>query len=107
MTHKFASDAEAKAHVKAHNVKVYDAQLQTLDAMCPAVGSGAWLMGDAPCALDAYATTLLRWSGLAGLTLQSYPRLFALASRLLALPQLAQVVAAERYQLEPAPKPAA
>jgi glutathione S-transferase len=107
MTHKFASDAEAKAHVKAHNVKVYDAQLQTLDAMCPAVGSGAWLMGDAPCALDAYATTLLRWSGLAGLTLQSYPRLFALASRLLALPQLAPVVAAERYQLEPASKPAA
>ena len=51
--------------------------------------------------------TLLRWSGLAGLSLKAFPQIYALANRLLALPQLAEVVAAERYQLEPAPKPTA
>jgi glutathione S-transferase len=107
MPHKFASDADAKAHIKTHNTALFEAQLHQLDAMCPAVGSDQWLTGSQPCALDAYATTLLRWSGLAGLSPQAFPRIYALANRLLALPQLAQVVAAERYQLEPAPKPAA
>ena len=105
MPHKFASDADAKAHLKAHNTALFEAQLHQLDAMCPEVGSDQWLTGSQPCALDAYATTLLRWSGLAGLSLQAFPRIYALANRLLALPQLAAVVAAERYQLEPAPKP--
>ena len=97
MPQKFTDDAGAQALVKQHAVGVYRALLAELEAM--AAQAGSWLTGDQPGALDAYALTLLRWGGFAGIDPETCPATWTLAQRFAALPAVARVVEREKLQL--------
>ena len=97
MPQKFTDDAGAQALVKQHAVGAYRALLEELEAMVAQAGS--WLTGDQPGALDAYALTLLRWGGFAGIDPETCPATWALAQRFAALPAVARVVEREKLQL--------
>ena len=97
MPQKFTDDAGAQALVKQHAVGVYRGWLTELEAMV--AQAGVWLTGERPGALDAYALTLLRWGGFAGIDPETYPATWALAQRFAALPAVARVVEREKLQL--------
>ena len=97
MPQKFTDDAGAQALVKQHAVGVYRALLAELEAM--AAQAGPWLTGEQPGALDAYALTLLRWGGFAGIDPETCPATWTLAQRFAALPAVARVVEREKLQL--------
>ena len=59
----------------------------------------AWLAGEQPTALDAYALTLLRWGGYAGIDPTTLPATWDLAQRFAAVPAVARAVERERLQL--------
>lgn len=97
MPQKFTDDAGAQALVKQHAVGLYRGLLGELEAMV--ANAGNWLTGEQPGALDAYALTLLRWGGFAGIDPHSCPATWALAQRFAALPAVARVVEREKLQL--------
>ena len=97
MPFKFTDNAEAQQAIKAFNAGKYRELLGEIDAM--AVKAGPWLAGEQPGVLDAYALTLLRWGGLAGIDPTTLPATWALAQRFAALPAVARVVERERLQL--------
>ncbi|WP_299022995.1 MULTISPECIES: glutathione S-transferase family protein [unclassified Tepidimonas] len=98
MPHKFADDAAAQAAVKARALGAYQALLQELEALV-AARSEPWLGGAQPGVLDAYALTLLRWGGFAGIDPTTLPQTWALSQALAALPAVARVIERERLQL--------
>ncbi|MCX7813968.1 MULTISPECIES: glutathione S-transferase family protein [Tepidimonas] len=98
MPAKFTDDAAAQASVKAHALTRYRALLEELEAMVT-TRSGPWLGGASPGLLDAYALTLLRWGGFAGIDPTTLPHTWALAQSFAALPPVARVVERERLQL--------
>lgn len=53
------------------------------------------MMGERPGALDAYALTLLRWGGFAGIDPTTQPATWDLAQRFAALPPVARAVERE------------
>jgi glutathione S-transferase len=57
------------------------------------------MAGATPGVLDAYALTLLRWGGIAGIDPTSMPATWALVQRFAALPAVARVIERERLQL--------
>lgn len=97
MPHKFAADEAVQQAVKAHAVQTYRGLLGELDAM--AAKAAPWLGGATPGVLDAYALTLLRWGGFAGIDPQSLPAVWGLVQRFAALPAVASVIARERLEL--------
>lgn len=97
MPQKFTDNAEAQQIVKAYNVGVYRGCLQEIEAM--AENAAPWMAGAAPGVLDAYALTLLRWGGFAGIDPVSMPATWALVQRFAALPAVARVIERERLQL--------
>lgn len=98
MPAKFTDDAAAQASVKAHALGRYRALLQELEGLV-AGRPGAWLAGAQPGVLDAYALTLLRWGGFAGIDPTTLPQTWALAQAFAALPAVARVIERERLQL--------
>ena len=64
-----------------------------------AANAAPWLTGDRPGALDAYALTLLRWGGYAGIDPTTFPATWDLAQRFAALPAVARAVEREKLQL--------
>lgn len=58
-----------------------------------------WMTGEQPGALDAYALTLLRWGGYAGINPTDFPATWDLSQRFAALPAVARAVERERLQL--------
>jgi glutathione S-transferase len=97
MPQKFSNDASAQAAIKQHAVQAYRGLLGELEAL--AAQAGSWLGGEQPGALDAYALTLLRWGGLAGIDPETCPATWTLAQRFAALPAVARVVEREKLQL--------
>ncbi len=97
MPQKFTDDAGAQAAIKQHAVAVYRGLLGELEAT--AAHAGPWLGGEHPGALDAYALTLLRWGGFAGIDPETCPATWTLAQRFAALPAVARVVEREKLQL--------
>jgi glutathione S-transferase len=97
MPQKFTDDVGAQALIKQHAVATYRDLLGDLEALV--AHAPDWLTGAQPGALDAYALTLLRWGGLAGIDPVSFPATWALVQRLAALPAVARVVERERLQL--------
>ncbi len=97
MPFKFTDNAEAQQAIKAFNAGKYRELLGEIDAL--AAKADPWLAGEHPGALDAYALTLLRWGGLAGIDPTSLPAAWALAQRFAALPAVARAVERERLQL--------
>lgn len=97
MPYKFTADEAAQKAVKAHAVEAYRGLLAEIEAM--AGRAAPWLGGERPGALDAYALTLLRWGGFAGIDPTTLPAIWALVQRFAALPAVARAVERERLEL--------
>ena len=98
MPQKFTDNADAQAAVRAFGVVKYREYLQELENLVAARKTD-WFTGEQPGVLDAYALTVLRWGGLAGIDPATYPATWALAQGFAALPAVAKVVEREKLQL--------
>jgi glutathione S-transferase len=101
MPQKFAGTPEAQAELKAFNAKAYAGYLGELEAMArKACDQGpGWLGGERFGPVDAYALTLLRWGGFAGIDPAGYPSLWAHVQKVAQQPAVAKAVERERLQL--------
>ncbi len=101
MPFKFAASPEAQAEMKAHNAGLYGPMLGEIEAMAlsAAARGQAWLGGEHFGPLDAYALTLLRWGGFAGIDPAGFPALWAHVQRVALLPAVARAIARERLQI--------
>jgi glutathione S-transferase len=101
MPHKFASTPEGQADVKAHNAKLYAGMLGEIEAMArEAAQQGREFLGSQRFGpLDAYALTLLRWGGFAGIDPTGYATLWAHVQKVAALQPVARAIERERLQL--------
>jgi glutathione S-transferase len=97
MPQKFTDDEAAQQAVQRFAVESYRGQLGEIEAL--ATRASPWLTGEQPGALDAYALTLLRWGGIAGIDPTGFAATWGLAQRFAALPAVARVVERERLQL--------
>jgi glutathione S-transferase len=105
MTHHFGEGDSVHAELKRFNRIRFRDHLERLEQWLGASGAPFWL-GERPSLLDAYALTLLRWGGFAGIDPEALPQLWALAQRLAAVPAVAAVLARERLELNVYRKPA-
>ena len=97
MPQKFSDDDAAQQAMRAFAVPRYRECLQEIEGL--AAKAAPWMTGEHPGALDAYALTLLRWGGYAGIDPASLPATWDLAQRFAALPGVAPVVERERLEL--------
>lgn len=97
MPDKFTDDEAAKQAIRAHATKTYQGLLDEIESM--ARQASPWMMGERPGALDAYALTLLRWGGFAGIDPTTRPATWDLAQRFAALPAVARAVEREKLVL--------
>lgn len=97
MPQKFAADEATQKAVKAHAIETYRGLLGEIEAL--AQKANPWLGGEKPGVLDAYALTLLRWGGFAGIDPNSLPVTWALVQRFAALPAVARAIERERLEL--------
>jgi glutathione S-transferase len=101
MPYKFVEGDEQQAAVKAHNAKLFRGMLGEIEAMARKMndeGRG-FLFGDRFGPVDAYALTLLRWGGFAGIDPQQFPSLWAHVQKIAQLPAVARAIERERLQL--------
>lgn len=98
MPQKFTDQPDAQAAIKAFAVGTYRSLLAEIESMV-ARKSGPWLSGAQPGVLDAYALTLLRWGGFAGIDPTTCPQTWRLSQAFAALPAVARVVEREKLQL--------
>ena len=101
MPFKFAGSPEGQAEIKAHSAKLYAPMLAEIEAMARAAaakGQG-YLGGEQFGPLDAYALTLIRWGGFAGIDPDNYPTLWAHVQKVSTLPAVARAIERERLQL--------
>lgn len=97
MPQKFTADEAAQKAVREHAAAAYRGLLEEIDALARA--ASPWLGGGQPGVLDAYALTLVRWGGMAGVDPTSLPAAWDLVQRFAALPAVARVIERERLQL--------
>ena len=97
MPQKFSDDEAAQKAMRSFAVLRYRECLQEIEGL--AAKAAPWIMGEHPGALDAYALTLLRWGGHAGIDPASLPATWDLAQRFAALPGVAPVIERERLEL--------
>src|SRR6185369_2237438 len=98
MPQKFAEGEAARAEVKAGATAKYAKLLERLEAM--AAKASPWLLGANLSFHDAYAFTLLRWGGYAGIDPARYPKLLAHVERVMAAPPVAAAIERERVKLD-------
>jgi glutathione S-transferase len=101
MPHKFSDKPRVQAELKAFNARQYQPLLAEIEAMAQAAQAAGqpFLAGADFGPLDAYALTLLRWGGFAGIDPAGFPALWAHVQRVAALPPVARAIARERLQL--------
>jgi glutathione S-transferase len=100
MPQKYSASAEVQADIKAHAAGQYRGLLGELEAMAQAAAQrGGWLGGDRFGPLDAYALTLLRWGGFAGIDPTGFQALWAHVQQVAQQPAVAQAMAREKLQL--------
>lgn len=97
MPEKFTDDAEAQKAIRSFGAARYREMLQEIEAM--AEKAAPWMVGERPGALDAYALTLLRWGGYAGIDPTTLPATWGLVQRFAELPAVARAIERERLQL--------
>tara|TARA_R110002049_G_scaffold54520_1_gene151698 strand:- start:37 stop:687 length:651 start_codon:yes stop_codon:yes gene_type:complete len=93
----FAESESAQAEVKAKAIKTFRGHLERFEAQAPASG---FFSGEQVGFVDAYAFTLLRWGGFAGINPNDLPRFKAYVERVMAEPSVAKVLATERVGLD-------
>lgn len=98
MPQKFAESETARAEIKSTAAGKYRKLLARVEAM--AAGASPWLLGPNLSFHDAYAFTLLRWGGYAGIDPAGYPKLFAYVERVMAASPVAAVLERERVKLD-------
>jgi glutathione S-transferase len=94
---RYAQSEAARAEVKKRAAEEFRGYLERVEKMLPA--SGYWL-GERISFHDAYAFTLLRWGGFAGIDPRSLPGYLAYAERVLRAPPVAVAAARERITLD-------
>ena len=101
MPHKFADSDAAKVELKSFNTRLYQGQMAELNTlvMQAADAGQPYLAGDRFGPLDAYALTLVRWGGIAGIDPETSPASWALVQRIAQLPPVARAIERERLQL--------
>ncbi len=98
MPEKFAESEAAQAEIRRVSAAAYRKHLERIqDWVAPA---RAFWFGDRPTFHDAYALTLLRWGGFAGIDPDSLPALKAFVERVAAAPPVAAAMERERIQLQ-------
>ncbi|WP_439112468.1 glutathione S-transferase family protein [Hydrogenophaga sp.] len=97
MPQKFTDDEAAQKAIRGFAVERYRELLGEIEAL--AAQAAPWMAGEKPSALDAYALTLLRWGGYAGINPTDFPATWDLAQRFAALPAVARAVEREKLQL--------
>jgi glutathione S-transferase len=98
MPFRFADDEAAQAEVKRVAMVQYRGLLERVQAHVGVLG--AFWFGDAPSVLDAYALTLFRWGGFAGIDPDSMPGYKAFVARVAACPPVAAAIAREGFKLD-------
>ncbi|HVB48009.1 MAG TPA: glutathione S-transferase N-terminal domain-containing protein [Burkholderiales bacterium] len=98
MPDRYADSDAAKAEVRSRAVKAFRAQLERVQQWC-ACASPLWL-GAKVSFHDAYAFTLLRWGGFAGIDPDSLPGYRAYVARVMQVPAVAAAIARERIGLD-------
>jgi glutathione S-transferase len=101
MPFKYTDDAAAQAAIKSYNAKLYAGMLGEIEAMARKMNTqGRAFLGAAKFGpIDAYALTLLRWGGFAGIDPTTFPALWAHVQKVAALPPVARAIERERLQL--------
>jgi glutathione S-transferase len=97
MPDKFAAEEAACSEIKRFNAAQYRPLLQRIEHHI-AKASPYWF-GAKPSLLDAYALTLFRWGGFAGIDPDSMPAYKAYVDRVAAHPDVANVIAREGIKL--------
>ena len=97
MPQKFTDDEVAQKAIRDFGAARYRELLGEMEAL--SVNAAPWMVGARPGALDAYALTLLRWGGHAGINPLDFPATWALVQRFAELPGVARAVERERLQL--------
>jgi glutathione S-transferase len=97
MPQKFTDDAAAQKSIRDFGAARYRELLAEIEAL--AEKAAPWMVGVRPGALDAYALTLLRWGGYAGINPQDFPATWALVQRFAELPGVARAIEREKLQL--------
>ncbi len=94
----YAETAAAKEEVKQSAIKIYRTCLERIQAW---IGSAnPYWFGSRISAHDAYAFTLLRWGGYAGIDPDSLPAYRRYVERVMAAPPVAAVLERERIRLD-------
>jgi len=101
MPFKFTDDAQAQATIRAYNAQLYRPMLEEIEGMAVRARArgDAFLGGTQFGPLDAYALTLLRWGGFAGIDPAGFPTLWAHVQEVAQLPAVARAIERERLQL--------
>ena len=97
MPEKFAEGEAAQAEIKRFNAALYRKHLERIQGWV--ADARAFWFGDSPTFHDAYALTLLRWGGFAGIDPDSLPGLKAFVERVATAPPVAAAMERERIQL--------
>ncbi|KRC10495.1 glutathione S-transferase [Hydrogenophaga sp. Root209] len=97
MPHKFTDDEAAQKAIRDFGAASYRGLLGEIEAM--ASQAAPWMVGARPGALDAYALTLLRWGGYAGINPADFPATWELVQRFAELPGVARAIEREKLQL--------
>ena len=98
MPQKFAEGEAARADVKSKAAGQYKKRLERLQAW--AANASPWMLGPQLSFHDAYAFTLLRWAGYAGIDPSGYPVLMKHVEKVMAAPPVAAVLERERIKLD-------
>ena len=97
MPHKFTDDEAAQKAIREFGAARYRELLGEIEAL--AAKATPWMVGARPGALDAYALTLLRWGGYAGINPVDFPATWELVQRFAELPGVARAIEREKLQL--------
>lgn len=98
MPHKFTDDPDAQAKIRATAATQFRGHLERIQGWLDC--AQPWLGGERPSFIDAYALTLLRWGGFAGIDPATLPALQAFVDRLTHQPAVAAAMAREGIRLD-------
>jgi glutathione S-transferase len=101
MPQKFTDNPALHDDLRRYNTALYRGMLGELQALVQRAlaGGSPWLGGEPFGPLDAYALTLTRWGGIAGIDPLGFPDLWAFVQRVAGHPAAARAIERERLQL--------
>ena len=98
MPRRFGEGGAARADVKVREMANYRKILTRLEDL--AADASPWLLGTNLSFHDAYAFTLLRWAGYAGIDPAAYPVLLKHVEKVMAAAPVAAALERERIKLD-------